>query len=436
MGEQKLMVVRQDEYYNNDPNAIATHTKSLERMANSPENNRFQNLKGLSVRDAGEGACPLVFSRDLTQMQRHQSESNIPRSPTSSEKAVSFNSTSNQSAPVLKRKFSLNRKSLSTLFEGKVSVVKPPVGTVSSSGGLLESWANVKNDRLGKWKRRFLTVSSSELLFLKIPGDKPKDSCRLLGAAIRPRREKIKGHSHVLELLHPERVYLLSLDSERECTTWMENLQRVCTDLVEDAIGWTGKESESSSQAETEDYSGVVKSLSELACNLTCADCLDLVDTPWVNTTVGSFVCIQCSGAHRKIGVHLSRIRSILLDKWPEWSVVEFIKQRGNLEVNAVWEARLPLGFPKPTSASSADAREMYIRMKYEMRAFHRDTFIINVQQPAACVKGAILSLLSELPTELRADLADLTDPTSPATSRTPVSGATTPLAQDAPPAR
>lgn len=40
-----------------------------------------------------------------------------------------------------------------------------------------------------------------------------------------------------------------------------------------------------------------------------------LTDPTWLATNLGVLLCIECSGIHRDMGVHISRIRSIELDK-------------------------------------------------------------------------------------------------------------------------
>jgi len=48
-----------------------------------------------------------------------------------------------------------------------------------------------------------------------------------------------------------------------------------------------------------------------------CVDC----GTPspqWASVSYGTYVCLECSGAHRGLGVHLSFIRSLTMDKWSD----------------------------------------------------------------------------------------------------------------------
>lgn len=42
---------------------------------------------------------------------------------------------------------------------------------------------------------------------------------------------------------------------------------------------------------------------------------ISLADPTWLATNLGVLLCIECSGIHRDMGVHISRIRSIELDK-------------------------------------------------------------------------------------------------------------------------
>ena len=53
-----------------------------------------------------------------------------------------------------------------------------------------------------------------------------------------------------------------------------------------------------------------------------------LTDPTWLATNLGVLLCIECSGIHRDMGVHISRIRSIELDKL---GTVELLVSLGQL---------------------------------------------------------------------------------------------------------
>ena len=74
--------------------------------------------------------------------------------------------------------------------------------------------------------------------------------------------------------------------------------------------------------------------------NKRCADC-NTPNPTWASINIGCFLCLECSGIHRNLGTHISKVRSTELDTWkPEW--VANMKKWGNARVNAVWEAKLP----------------------------------------------------------------------------------------------
>jgi len=103
------------------------------------------------------------------------------------------------------------------------------------------------------------------------------------------------------------------------------------------------------------------------AGNETCADCSSPTPT-WASINLGALVCIECSGIHRNLGTHISRVRSLDLDQWPS-DIVKVMCAVGNGTVNAVWEANTK-GRTKPTATSPREDREKWIRSKYEMKEF------------------------------------------------------------------
>lgn len=69
-------------------------------------------------------------------------------------------------------------------------------------------------------------------------------------------------------------------------------------------------------------------------------------DPDWASLNLGALICIECSGIHRNLGTHLSRVRSLDLDDWPvELSMV--MTAIGNAMANSVWEGALE-GYSKP----------------------------------------------------------------------------------------
>ncbi|DBA01320.1 TPA: hypothetical protein N0F65_001825, partial [Lagenidium giganteum] len=98
-----------------------------------------------------------------------------------------------------------------------------------------------------------------------------------------------------------------------------------------------------------------------------------LNDSVWASTTLGVFLCIQCAGCHRKLGVQVSRVKSLNLDVWSDDDVVAM--KKGNKQSNELlakyldkWvscDDTLAIG-PGTDTAT----RENHIRAKYELLQF------------------------------------------------------------------
>lgn len=72
-----------------------------------------------------------------------------------------------------------------------------------------------------------------------------------------------------------------------------------------------------------------------------CADC-GVSDPEWACTNLGIIVCIECSGIHRSLGVHVSKVRSVILDKW-ESDAIEVMLRLGNRIGNSIYEESVPI---------------------------------------------------------------------------------------------
>uniref|UniRef100_K7GI37 ArfGAP with GTPase domain, ankyrin repeat and PH domain 2 n=1 Tax=Pelodiscus sinensis TaxID=13735 RepID=K7GI37_PELSI len=101
--------------------------------------------------------------------------------------------------------------------------------------------------------------------------------------------------------------------------------------------------------------------------NSLCVDC-GAPNPTWASLNLGALICIECSGIHRNLGTHLSRVRSLDLDDWPR-ELTLVLTSIGNETANSIWEKNTQ-GRRKPTCESSREGRESWIRAKYEQRLF------------------------------------------------------------------
>ena len=106
------------------------------------------------------------------------------------------------------------------------------------------------------------------------------------------------------------------------------------------------------------------------AGNLQCADCSSASKVEWVSINLGIVLCIECSGIHRSLGTHISKVRSLTLDTVSfTQDIVELLMLIGNRVSNIVWEATLGPNV-KPTPMSSREDRLRFITAKYSEQSY------------------------------------------------------------------
>ncbi|KAM8789565.1 arf-GAP with GTPase, ANK repeat and PH domain-containing protein 1 isoform 2-T2 [Rhynchonycteris naso] len=101
--------------------------------------------------------------------------------------------------------------------------------------------------------------------------------------------------------------------------------------------------------------------------NSHCVDC-ETQNPNWASLNLGALMCIECSGIHRNLGTHLSRVRSLDLDDWPI-ELIKVMSAIGNELANSVWEESNQ-GRTKPSLDSTREEKERWIRAKYEQKLF------------------------------------------------------------------
>ncbi|XP_050224011.1 ADP-ribosylation factor GTPase-activating protein AGD3 [Mercurialis annua] len=135
-----------------------------------------------------------------------------------------------------------------------------------------------------------------------------------------------------------------------------------------------------------------IEVLQRVIGNDKCADC-GAPEPDWASLNLGVLVCIECSGVHRNLGVHISKVRSLTLDvKVWEPSVINLFQSLGNAFANSVWEELLQskstfqvdlipassyksdksqLHFTgKPNPSDSISIKEKFIHAKYAEKMF------------------------------------------------------------------
>ncbi|XP_074767725.1 arf-GAP with coiled-coil, ANK repeat and PH domain-containing protein 2 isoform X6 [Athene noctua] len=230
------------------------------------------------------------------------------------------------------------------------------------------------------WNRRWFSIQNNQLVYQKKFKDNPTVVVEDLRLCTVKHCEDIERR-FCFEVVSPTKSCMLQADSEKLRQAWIKAVQTSIATAYREKGDESEKQEKKSSpstgslESGSETKEKLLKgesALQRVQCipgNAACCDC-GLADPRWASINLGITLCIECSGIHRSLGVHFSKVRSLTLDSW-EPELLKLMCELGNDVINRIYEAKLEkVGVKKPQLGSQRQEKEAYIRAKYVERKF------------------------------------------------------------------
>ncbi|XP_053338493.1 arf-GAP with coiled-coil, ANK repeat and PH domain-containing protein 3 isoform X2 [Clarias gariepinus] len=232
------------------------------------------------------------------------------------------------------------------------------------------------------WNRRWFSIQNSQLVYQK----KLKDSLTVVVedlrlCSVKP-CEDIERR-FCFEVVSPSKSCMLQAESEKLRQAWIQAVQASIASAYRESpdsyyterLDRTASPSTSSIDSASEPRERSVRAesvLQRVQCvpgNDVCCDC-GQADPRWASINLGILLCIECSGIHRSLGVHCSKVRSLTLDSW-EPELLKLMCELGNSVINHIYEGTCEeQGMKKPGANSPRQEKEAWIRAKYVEKKF------------------------------------------------------------------
>uniref|UniRef100_A0ABI7X3G5 ArfGAP with GTPase domain, ankyrin repeat and PH domain 1 n=1 Tax=Felis catus TaxID=9685 RepID=A0ABI7X3G5_FELCA len=335
--------------------------------------------------------------------------SSVPSTPSTSQKELRIDVPPTANTPTPVRKQSKRRSNLFTSrkgsdpdkekkgLEGRADSIGSGRAIPIKQGMLLKRSGKSLNK---EWKKKYVTLCDNGVLTyhpslhdymqnvhgkeidllrttVKVPGKRPPRATSACAPISSP---KTNGLSKDMSSLHISpnseqeenfEFIIVSLTGQTwhfEATTYEERdawVQAIESQIL--ASLQSCESSKNKSRLTSQSEAMALQSIRNIRGNSHCVDC-ETQNPNWASLNLGALMCIECSGIHRNLGTHLSRVRSLDLDDWPI-ELIKVMSSIGNELANSVWEESSQ-GRTKPSLDSTREEKERWIRAKYEQKLF------------------------------------------------------------------
>lgn len=239
------------------------------------------------------------------------------------------------------------------------------------------------------WNRRWFCMRDNQLFYRKRTGEElptvMEEDLRLCTVRLLSDSDR----RFCFEVISPTKSHILQADSEAMLNAWFKALQKGIDSAIQfhspysndmrgiQSISPTNEGAPGTSKGDglTGGPKKPVKKINwtqmlRIPGNSRCCDCGN-TDPKWASINLGITLCIACSGVHRSLGVHYSKVRSLTLDVW-EPEILRVMIELGNDVINRVYEANTAQvnRFDRATDNCEISIREAWIRAKYIERKF------------------------------------------------------------------
>ncbi|NWR56646.1 ASAP1 protein, partial [Bucorvus abyssinicus] len=222
------------------------------------------------------------------------------------------------------------------------------------------------------WQKRKCTISNGYLTVSHSMLSRPPAKLNLLTCQVKLSMDDKKR----FDLVSHNRTYRFLAEDEQDRITWVS----VLSNSKEEALNVAFSKAQGGGERSREELTrAIIKEIRGMPGNMECCDC-SAPDPAWLSVNLGILICIECSGIHRQMGLHLSRVQLLSVD---ELAISELLLARniGNSGFNDIMEANLPSFSLKPTVHSEMAFRKDFIVSKYVEKKYAK-------RSPAAQCSG------------------------------------------------